>query len=808
MQKSLAPVRALVLFFLPALFVLFALVPGASPELHAASKSGPEAEIEEVLRQQLPSIFVLESWTRSLVKQTQKGPITIDQSSLAISASLKESLYVDTGRREGGKTVIRVNNKKGEVIELEGISVVAQAPAMGINKVQVMLKPMPQDKAGVQLSRFAAGTFIISDEAPGIVVDSHEGSSQTVAEAKPAQQQASTSVSSAPGVIQKLWSEFGSDGEIWGRETYSAYQGTPVVLRNLRMVNAQTLEGILDRPSQGLSNAFVLMGTDSSLTLQIQPANPANKGTPATLYRVALEDKQLVVRLGPVIPLSQAESNILRKRFVQEKTPWKFKGDISDYAQLGNKLIDVNSLELVSDRWGSRPLAAVKNLPGRFWAMDSNYELSVMPFGAYGASMVHTDDPRQVSLTPLAGAEAKTWVSSDLSHYVSLKQGDVWAGTLDWQAGTASAAQNLTGIGVLNNLDPIAWCEQYVFFFNPQGSDKPILRVNTQSGELKEMAKTKALNNKAQGSPDGCFLFTSDGRMVHSAQGAKSNLYVVDLHSLDSFTLDASFDGRIYVGTQKQPSRAQAVMAQSWFGRGLFWSSRQQSSWFDLTNRKRINPHEFAKVAKDLPYAIQPVDMLPIPGSRYVEISYQGFTKTAVGQSKQIRKRYRLDRLQGTAVSLPLHREANVPSTNIGIVWVDENRYVYPRRKGSLDELGTWLYDIHSKKHARLSRFYADQKIYAQNRAFTSVEQAAWSTPLYLDAAYLVLPDKNRILFSTMRGNLQELVSVSLDGKELARKPVPGGNISGGTHDRLRRLHPYEISLPFVQRAAFQSTRQ
>jgi hypothetical protein len=52
MQKSLAPVRALVLFFLPALFVLFALVPGASPELHAASKSGPEAEIEEVLRQQ------------------------------------------------------------------------------------------------------------------------------------------------------------------------------------------------------------------------------------------------------------------------------------------------------------------------------------------------------------------------------------------------------------------------------------------------------------------------------------------------------------------------------------------------------------------------------------------------------------------------------------------------------------------------------------------------------------------------------------------------------------------------------------
>ena len=810
MHKLLAPVKAHFLFIIPALFTLFICISAALPDLHAAPKPDTEAEIEQALRQQLPPVFVLESWTHSLVKQAQKGPITIDQSSLAISVRLKEPLYVDTGRRAGGKTVIRVSREKGEIIELEGVSVVAQAPVMGISKVQVTLNPMPPGKAGVQLSRFAPGTFIISDVAPGTVVDSHEGGSQHAAEANPAQQQAPTGASPAPGVIQKLWSEFGSGGEIWGRETYGAYQGTPVVLRNLKMVNAQTLEGILDRPSQGLSNAFTLMGTDSSLSLRIQAANPASKGTPATLYRVALEDEQLVARLGPVIPLSQAESDTLRERFVQEKMPWKFKGDISDYAQLGNRLIDVNSLELVTDRWGNRPLAAVKNLPGRFWAMDSNYELSVMPFGAYRASMVHTDDPKQASLIPLAGVEAETWVSSDLSRYVSLKQGDVWVGTLDWQTGTAGAAKNLTGIGVLNNLEPIAWCEQYVFFFNPQGSDKPILRVDTQSGELKEMAKTKALN-KAQGSPDGCFLFASDGRMVHSAQGAKSDLYVVDLRTLDEFTLDASFDGRIYVGTQKQPPSAQAVMAQFWIGPGLFWVSRQHS-WIDLANRKRINPHEFARVVEELPYNIRPFDMLQIPGDRYVEVSYQGFTTSKIGQSKPVRKRYRLDRLQGTVVSLPLHSEPEVPSSHVGIVWVDENRYVYPRRKGHLDELGTWLYDIHSKKHTRLSRFYADQNIYAQNRAFSAAAQAAWSTPLYFEAAYLVLPDKNRILFSTTRGDLQELVSVSLDGKELARKSVPGGAVSAGTHNRLRRLHPYEISLPFVERAAFhvagQSARQ
>jgi len=506
-------------------------------------------------------------------------------------------------------------------------------------------------------------------------------------------------------------------------------------------------------------------------------------------------------------PKKTPKKTAKKQAIERERAPWDAEGDMSDYAQLGNMLINVNTLELVSDRWGIQPLAQVKNLPGRFWPMSTNYQLMSKPFGAYRASDVHTEDPKQVSLNPMAGTNAQTWVSSDLSHYISLKQGDVWAGTLDWQAGTAGAAKNLTGIGVLNNLDLIAWCEQQAFFFNPQASDKPILRIDTQTGELKEMAETRALTHKAQGSPDGCFLFTSDGRMVYSAQGARSDLHVVDLRSLDTFTLDAGLDMRIYVGTQKQPPRPQAIRVESWLGRGLFWSS-WRLGWFDLANRQRINPHDFARVVEDLPYNIRPMDMLPIPGDRYVEVSYQGSLKPLDGQVKPIRKRYRLDRQQGAAVSLPLLHDT-APGANLGIVWVDENRYVYPRRKGDLDELGTWLYDVRSKKNTRLSRFYTDQKIYAQNRAFTSEAQTVWSTPLYHDAGYLVLPDKNRILFSVTRGNLQELVSVSLEGKELARKPVPSsGMTQGNAGFRLRRLHPYGINLPYGQRAALQAARQ
>jgi len=788
MSYRLAFVRVLVLFIAPVLFSLVA---------QAESGVLPKAEIDKAIRQQLAAAYEMREWSHSVIKEVRKGPVRVNQLALDIVVELKEPLYRRTGQQRDGRQLLRQTRSKGERIVLKGQAVVADTGGLGANQIQVMLSPGDEDETGLPISSYPAGFVAVETEADA---------------ASPAPATSVTAPAVAPdpdpaGPVQQLLEMFSDQKAIWGKETWGAYKGSPVVLRALKQTGDYSLEGIIDYPNQGLSNPFILMGPAGSLTLQIKPASPAGKGVRHTLYTVSLEDQQLVARRGPVIPLSRSESESLRQSFERERAPWQFEGDKSDYAQLGNMLIDVNTLELVSDRWGIQPLAQVKNLPGRFWPMQTNYQLTVAPFGAYRASDVHTEDPKQVSLNPMAGIREPTWVSSDLRQYMSLKQGDIWIGTIDWQAGKVSAAKNITSIGVLNNLKPIAWCEQYVVLHNPQGDEKPILRVNTKSGELQELAETRALHHAAQGSPDGCFLFTSDGRMVHSAQGAKSNLYVVDLRSLDTFTLDASFDSRIYVGTQKQPASARAVMPQSWVGRGLFWGLRTSSGWFDLVNRKRINPHDFARVVEDLPYLIRPVDMLPVPGDHYIEVSYTGFLQSTDAQKdKQIKKRYRLDRVTGEAISLPLLGDV---ASRQGVVWVDENRYVYPVRKGGLNELGTWLYDIRSKKLTRLSRFYADEKIHAQNRAFTTAAQAVWSTPLYHDASYLVLPDKNRILFSVMRGNLQELVSVSLDGKELARKPVPAGGLTQSNAGyRLRRLHPYDISLPFAQRTATQSAGQ
>ncbi len=473
---------------------------------------------------------------------------------------------------------------------------------------------------------------------------------------------------------------------------------------------------------------------------------------------------------------------------------------MSDYAQLGNMLIDINTLEQVSNHWGNRPLVPVKNLPGRFWAIDSNYELGVSPFGAYLARDVHTNDPKRTSLTPLAATAAKTWVAADLARYVSLKDGDLWGGSIDWSGNTVTPAKNLTQIGLLNNLEPITWCDQHFYFFRPQATDKPYLRINTENGNLLEMAGNKVLSRGVQGSPDGCFLFKDDnGRMIYSAKGGVSQLHVMDLRRGDTFDMDATFDIRNYTGKLKSDPLPDHIRVRFWIDRNLFWTP---IGWYDLGQRNRITPTDFPEVVSDLPYFIRIHNkgFRDIPGGRYLDIVYQGYpSQDAVMNKRPLIKRYRIDRLQGTATALPIE-----PVTQPGhghITWVDENRYVYARWKGGLNDIGTWLYDVTTGQSKKLSRFFADERqIRAENRNFGNEEQAAWSTRPYASGLYLALADKNRIIFSSTRGKIQELVSVSLDGKELARKAVPDGSRTQNAQFRLRRLPSHNINLPFKQR--------
>ncbi len=276
MQNSLTSAKTFVLSVVQTIVTLLILVSTLSPMAYAALPADQKTEIEQALRQQLPPFFELADWSHSPLQQGQQGPVSYEQLTLTISARLKEPLYLDTGRRQGGKIIIQANHKQGDVIELQGVAVVAAV--MGVTQIKVMLSPIPPGKAGVPLSQYSSDTFIVRDasataqkplslqkktKTAGLTVD-HQKKTATVSTGSTQPQ------NREPDVLEQLWREYGAEGEIWGRETYSAYQGSPVILRHLKQVNAQTLEGTLTRPYQDLNNPFVLTGTGKTLTLRIK----------------------------------------------------------------------------------------------------------------------------------------------------------------------------------------------------------------------------------------------------------------------------------------------------------------------------------------------------------------------------------------------------------------------------------------------------------------------------------------------------------------------------------------------------------
>ncbi len=594
--------------------------------------------------------------------------------------------------------------------------------------------------------------------------------------------------------LQNLLTVFHDQGDVWGIEKgYRNFSGTPVILRDLVLVDPNTLEGTIEHPYQQLTNPFILRGDAQRATMTVAKSKPPVKGIASTMFTFSVKGAELVGRRGPVIALSSEKSQEFKTSFSQSLEPWLSSGEISDYGSIGNIVMNLDRLEVVNEGGLHIPVARVDNLPERFFPADMNYDLTVPPYGAYLARNVKTVEPQgRVPLQPLGNTNKSTWVSSNLSEYVRLGEGDLWYATINWQNNITSPEKNLTNIGILNNLQPLTWCGDDFYFYNMDGTDNRILRVNIRSGELTELPETKALQKNSLGSPDGRFLFFSDGRMTYSANGAENRLEVFDCVKRTSFSLDATLDQRVYLGKQKQDGQPLKVMPQVWLSPGLFVTN---FGWFDLIHRQQMMFVDAQEIIQRQPRNVRAVRYTHIPGTEYLDVlvrSVDDSPESYNGQGKQIHRRYRVHRLTNSAVELPL--ESDISKYHNGnITWVDENRYVFSRNKGSLSEVGTWLYDLRTKQNKRLTPFVQNQKLHAENCGALSKGESDWRTPSYYYNQHLVLREKNRIIFVASRGKIMEFVSVSLDGGEILRAPVPQ---KINTSAKLRRFFPYVTHVP------------
>ena len=736
--------------------------------------------IESSIIQKLGPNFDLNHWEVVNVEKVDSGAAIVEKSTLKIICFVKEALYKPAGKNKKKEYTIRVSKAAGDSVELQGLVITMNIQGVATQpKPQVVLTSTGLE-FGMPLNRFPKNVVVARDMQNTQQPDT---ASEQPKNENPAPEQATA----AKTELHKLFAVYNKTGEIWGTDMSPNYKGSPITLRDLVMVDDQTVTGKLHHPYQLLANDFILVEDHGQFRLQIKVAKPNNKGVRSAHLLCVVEEDELVARSGPHFALSAEKNSLIQKGFEKNLEPWKFAGDISDYFNFQGKLLRVDTLEEASSSWIQSVTGSairVRNLPSRFVSSNLAYVLTTSPFGTYPVHTVKTAEPKgRVPLKPISNSKNPTWVSYNLGEYVTLRDGDLWHGKLDWQGNSTKQEKNITNIGILNNLAPITWYGKDFYFFNQTSREKPILRVDVYTGKFDELAPVEAMQRYSNGSPDGRFVFFSDGRTKIIDSKIVSLIHVYDCKKRQSFTMDATIDERSYTGSMKREPRSMQIKPRTWLSNSLFITG---IGWYDLEKRTRHLFIEAQGVIRDRPeHHYRTITHNLLPSSQFVDI-----TVTSYLNKKQVHRRYRLDRLTNSTVELPMEfdREMNY---NGNITWIDKNRYVFSKSTGGLSDIGTWLYDLRTKEYRKLTSFYQNGRSSAENYSTGSNQDILWHTPIYNSNPHLIFPDKDRIVFAIMKGNSPFLLSVPLNEGDIIEIPIIKNGVGGMT-----RIIPVTIELP------------
>jgi hypothetical protein len=224
--------------------------------------------------------------------------------------------------------------------------------------------------------------------------------------------------------------------------------------------------------------------------------------------------------------------------------------------------------------------------------------------------------------------------------------------------------------------------------------------------------------------------------------------------------------------------------------------------WYDLAKRERLVVETLPAVVKDIPAQITRKRYVLIPGGVYIDISFEGYQTDSMGVAipdKRIYKRYRVNRLTKETLPLPLELKYTEAQTNrykpyveYPVTWIDENRYVFARPTGGLSEVGTWVYDLRTKKHTRISGHISQGG--GINPLFVPGQNFDFMVPSREMNNYLIFPDKNKVGFYVkMNKKKFEYNIVSLDGKDTL--VLTNSNSKFANRAYISRLVPSPIRL-------------
>lgn len=445
------------------------------------------------------------------------------------------------------------------------------------------------------------------------------------------------------------------------------------------------------------------------------------------------------------IPLDTDANRALGARHQRMVTPWETLARAAAFILADGALWDLDAKARVAGDWSphSGSVRLVKDAPGLFWKVASEWGVA-LPVGGMTDWGMGTLRPRGDQYAPAFLRDGSGWVAADGVRVVMLEAGDFWRAEYDWSTGEFRHREQVTSVGVFDGAKPLAWYGAHFFVERPEGGAKPVVRIDLGTGDLVEMAKPYAFDGAANtsagrvnGSPDGRYL---------AKQHPEGMIFLYDLVREEEFRLDGAHTAKLY-------GKDTRVLdwPRMWASERVFLGAY---GWYDVANRTRRLVSSLAQTQGF--ESLDPMQTLVLPGGAFIDTV---LVAVPIHPMPKIEERFRIDLRSGDMVRLPDFHEFSLASSMPA--WIDEDRYLYVRDKGGLAEIGVWLYDVRTRTEKRLSALLPDSQ--AENDA------RAWSDRMNhrrAASSFLLLPERNQIVYVAKRGSQRDLLLVSLaDGK-------------------------------------------
>jgi hypothetical protein len=267
------------------------------------------------------------------------------------------------------------------------------------------------------------------------------------------------------------------------------------------------------------------------------------------------------------------------------------------------------------------------------------------------------------------------FLNADLRRVIYLRDGDVWRAELDWATREFQNHRQVTRVGILNparsgDISLIAWHENILLMRTRFSQERPILRVNLLSGEIEELEPMMVFIDGMFPNPSASLLCASHREL----------LACYDVSTGEAFRVSLPRQiGGVPTPVARRPGTREPPASFAWVDDRTFLvtAPRRETQHLLRVDLGRRSAHELI----ELPGSGMVVEVLP--GGRHAAAWVQNGPAVRIALA------------DGAADALP-------DEIGRGGAWLDESKYVHTRERGSISEIGVWLYDVARQDHRRI----------------------------------------------------------------------------------------------------------